>query len=100
MQTGSVEILHCKVAEWLMALDCKSSLFGVRGFESLPYNKTILYHLDNILRKIKKPNLIPVTIKRQNIKDSIQQLKIVMVTENKRNLLFGFYHRFKYWRNG
>ena len=30
---------YWKVAEWLNALDCKSSLFGVRGFESLPSNQ-------------------------------------------------------------
>ncbi len=28
-----------KVVEWLKAVDCKSTLFGVRGFESLPSNK-------------------------------------------------------------
>ena len=26
---------HRQVVEWLMAVDCKSTLFGVRGFESL-----------------------------------------------------------------
>ena len=32
---------YWKVAEWLKAADCKSALFGVRGFESLPSNKMV-----------------------------------------------------------
>ena len=32
---------YWKVAEWLNAFDCKSNLFGVRGFESLPSNKKL-----------------------------------------------------------
>lgn len=31
---------YWEVAEWLNAADCKSAPFGVRGFESLPPNKT------------------------------------------------------------
>lgn len=31
---------YWEVAEWLKATDCKSVLFGVRGFESLPPNNT------------------------------------------------------------
>lgn len=31
----SYMIHYGAVAEWLKALDCKSNLFGVRGFESL-----------------------------------------------------------------
>ena len=33
------DLFYWKVAEWLKAADCKSALFGVRGFESLPSNK-------------------------------------------------------------
>ena len=51
------------MGEWLKPTDCKSVLFGVRGFESLPSNKTMkmntkikIYHDDNQLDVIDKVN--------------------------------------------
>ena len=36
-----------RVAEWLMAADCKSALFGVRRFESYPYHNTEVVKCNN-----------------------------------------------------
>ena len=58
---------YWKVAEWLNAFDCKSNLFGVRGFESLPSNKknlgkkTFLIY-NNIIKNKNKMKTLNITI--------------------------------------
>jgi hypothetical protein len=66
------------VAEWLMAADCKSALFGVRGFESLPvlmikFMNLILVIKDQMpltrfIRNLRKGHLLGIVSKRSHFR--------------------------------